>query len=114
MNPINAPQRRVAIIGGGIAGMAAAYTVQQKAREAGQPITFTLYESSPNLGGKIITDQADGFIVEGGPDSFLLQKPWAAQLAQELGLEADLMGTNPQEKRLYVVNKGRLTQMPDG
>jgi oxygen-dependent protoporphyrinogen oxidase len=114
MNPSSVSPKRVAIIGGGIAGLTAAYTLQEKAREAGLPIHFTLFESSPSLGGKIATDQADGFVIEGGPDCFLLQKPWAAQLAQALGLEQDLIGTNPQEKRLYVVNRGRLVKMPDG
>lgn len=106
--------KKVAIIGGGIAGLAAAYTLQTKAQEAGVPVTFTLFESAPRLGGKILTEQVEDYTVEGGPDSFLLQKPWAAQLAQELGLEQDLRGTNPAEKRLYVINRGRLTKMPDG
>ena len=87
--------------------MSAAYTLQEKAREAGLPITFTLFESAPALGGKIVTDQVDGFTVEGGPDSFLAQKPWAAQMAQALGLEPELIGTNPDQKKLYVINRGR-------
>lgn len=106
--------KRVAVIGGGITGMAAAYTLQEKARAAGLPVSFILYEKSTSLGGKIVTDQQDGFVVEGGPDSFLAQKPWAAQLAQALGLEQELIGTNQGKKKLYVVNRGRLTPMPDG
>src|SRR5512142_1853605 len=116
MSPSNttAKAQHVAIIGGGIAGMATAYAIQQKAREAGLPITFTLFESAPRLGGKILTESTDGYVIEGGPDSFLQQKPWAGQLAQALGLEPELIGTNPAEKRLYVVNHGHLTKMPDG
>jgi oxygen-dependent protoporphyrinogen oxidase len=106
--------KHVVIIGGGIAGLTAAYTLQESARSDGLPITYTLLESSANLGGKIVTDQADGFLIEGGPDSFLAQKPWAAQLAQALGLEQDLIGTNQEQKKLFVVNRGRLTPMPDG
>jgi protoporphyrinogen/coproporphyrinogen III oxidase len=104
----------VAIIGGGIAGLAAAYTLRERAKETGLPVIFTLFEGSDRLGGKILTEQIEGFIVEGGPDSFLAQKPWAAQMAQALGLEPELMGTNPDPKKLFVVNHGKLTPMPDG
>jgi oxygen-dependent protoporphyrinogen oxidase len=107
-------EQRVAVVGGGITGLAAAFTLQQKARRSGQPVSFALFESSPVLGGKIQTVEQDGFTVEGGPDSFIRDKPWAAQLAQELGLEDELMGTNPAQKQLYVVNRGRLERMPDG
>jgi protoporphyrinogen/coproporphyrinogen III oxidase len=106
--------KQVVIVGGGIAGLATAYTLQERARAEGLPIAYTLLESSPNLGGKIVTDREDGFVIEGGPDSFLAQKPWAAQLAQALGLEQDLIGTNQEQKKLFVVHRGRLTPMPDG
>jgi len=76
--------RRVAVIGGGIAGMAAAYALQELARRQGIHVMFTMFEAAPHLGGKIVTEKIDGCVVEGGPDSFLAQKPWAAQLAQEL------------------------------
>lgn len=102
------------MIGGGISGLAAAYTLQENARKAGISLTCTLLESSPVLGGKILTERQDGFVIEGGPDSFLLQKPWAAQLAQALGLEDELIGTNPDQKKLYVSDRGRLIPMPDG
>jgi protoporphyrinogen/coproporphyrinogen III oxidase len=108
------PARHVAIIGGGIAGLATAYTIQEKARAFGLPIRFTLFESAPTLGGKILSEKIDDFMIEGGPDSFLQQKVWAAQLAQKLGLEQDLIGTNPEQKKLFVVNRGHLTAMPDG
>ena len=113
-NPESSQPRRVAIIGGGITGLTAAYILQKGARQAGLALTFTLFESAARPGGKILTETCDGFVVEGGPDSFLLQKPWAAQLAQELGLEGELIGTNPGQRKLYVVNRGRLTPMPDG
>jgi oxygen-dependent protoporphyrinogen oxidase len=113
-NPEPVQPSRVAIIGGGITGLVAAYALQKGAREAGLPVTFTLFESAGRLGGKILTETSGGFVVEGGPDSFLLQKPWAAQLALELGLEDEMIGTNPALRKLYVVNRGRLTPMPDG
>ena len=108
------PQLQVAIIGGGITGLAAAHTLQERARESGIEATYTLFESSDRLGGKILTDDQDGFVIEGGPDSFFQQKPWAGELAQALGLEPELVGSNQEQRRLYVVNRGRLTPMPDG
>ena len=114
MNSNSKLEKKVVIIGGGIAGLATAYELQERARAEGLPIAYTLLESSPNLGGKIVTDLEEGFVIEGGPDSFLAQKPWAAQLAQALGLEEDLIGTNQEQKKLFVVNRGRLTPMPNG
>jgi oxygen-dependent protoporphyrinogen oxidase len=113
-NPVNPAARNVVIIGGGIAGLATAYTLQEQARAAGLAINAILLEGSDRLGGKISTDNSQGFVIEGGPDSFLAQKPWAAQLAQKLGLEPELIGTNPEHRKLYVVQHGRLTPMPDG
>jgi protoporphyrinogen/coproporphyrinogen III oxidase len=108
------PLRHVAVIGGGIAGLATAFRLQQAARASGPPLRFTLFEGSPSLGGKIVSEAAGGFVIEGGPDSFLQQKPEALELALELGLEPELMGANPGQKQLYTVLRGRLTPMPAG
>lgn len=103
----------VAIIGGGIAGLSAAWHLQK----AG--IDYIVLEQDARWGGKIRTDVVTGygdapFIVEGGPDSFITQKPWGAALARELGLGETLIGTNEQLKQTYVLNKGRATPLPDG
>jgi len=111
---LSSSSKRVLIIGGGISGMAAAYTLQEQARSLGLPVSFTLVESSPVLGGKIITENIDGFTIEGGPDCFLRQKPWAAQLCRQIGLGPDLIGTNDERRKVYVLNRGRLTPLPDG
>jgi oxygen-dependent protoporphyrinogen oxidase len=103
-----------AIIGGGIAGLATAYYLQQKARQAGLPLSYTLIESAPTFGGKISTDLVDGFVIEGGPDSFITQKPAAMRLCQELGLEDRLLGTNDDQRKVYVLDGGRLRPLPDG
>ena len=113
------PPHSIAIIGGGITGLAAAYALQETARSQGIPLRCTLIEGSPSLGGKILTERVDGFTVEGGPDSFIRQKPWAAQLAQQGRLPAEeadrirerLFGTGTQpeifadEEKLFWLKK---------
>lgn len=110
---------RVVIIGGGISGLSAAWYVQQQAREANLNVQYTLLEQSNRWGGKVLTEKVDGFgetpfVIEGGPDSFLTQKPWAAQLARELGIGDALQGTNDRMRKVYVLNGGKPTPLPDG
>ncbi|MDI9548034.1 MAG: protoporphyrinogen oxidase [Chloroflexota bacterium] len=112
-------EKHVVIVGGGIAGLAAAYYLQKAAEQSSLPIRYTLIECSPRLGGKIVTDAVSGygeqpFIIEGGPDSFITQKPWAYQLARELGLDDRLLGTNDAKRKIFVLNKGKPVPMPDG
>lgn len=105
---------RLVIVGGGIAGLATAYYAQKQAAQAGTTLDLTLVERAPTLGGKIATDTPDGFVIEGGPDSFITQKPWGIQLARELGLGDRLMGTNDKKRAVYVLRNGKLRKMPDG
>ncbi len=102
------------IVGGGIAGLATAYYAQKAAGDAGLALDITLVERDTQLGGKIVTDTPDGFVIEGGPDSFITQKPWALQLCRELGLEERLMGTNDARRTVFVLRDGQLRKMPDG
>lgn len=105
---------RITIIGGGIAGLSAAYYAKKNIPNA----MVTIVESDSRWGGKITTDRIafdDGqFIIEGGPDTFLATKPWGVALCKELGLSERLNGTNPNQKNTYVLNKGRLLPLPDG
>lgn len=104
---------RVIVIGGGIAGLSAAYYASRI-----PDARVTLLESSDRWGGKIRTDRVpfeDGqFIIEGGPDTFLATKPWGVALCKELGLADRLHGTNPNKKNTYVLNRNRLLPLPDG
>ncbi len=111
-------ESRIVIIGGGIAGLSAAYYAIKKVKLLGLPARVSLFESDVRWGGKITTERVglDGgqFIVEGGPDTFLATKPWAAALCRELGLENRLHGTNPKLKNTYVLHHDRLMLLPDG
>jgi oxygen-dependent protoporphyrinogen oxidase len=103
----------VAIVGGGIAGLSTAWYLQK----AGIP--YVLLEGSDRWGGKLLSEQValaggERFVVEGGPDSFITQKPWGAALARELGLGERLIGTNPRQRKTYVLDGGRPKPLPDG
>ena len=104
---------RIAIIGGGIAGMAAAYELE-KARAAGEPIEYALFESEARLGGSIASEIRSGIVLERGPDSFLTEKPAAAELCRELGLGEELVASNDAARRTWIVVRNRLVAMPDG
>jgi protoporphyrinogen/coproporphyrinogen III oxidase len=103
---------RIAIIGGGISGLAAAFALEEQ-RSAGT-VEYTLYESSPRLGGVLRTEHVDGCLVEAGPDSFISEKPWAAELCRTLGLGDQLIGSNDSDRKTYILVRGRLIPMPDG
>jgi oxygen-dependent protoporphyrinogen oxidase len=104
---------RIAIIGGGISGLAAAFTLEMD-RRAGVDVDYVLYEESTRLGGVLRTDYIDGCVVEAGPDSFITEKPWAADLCRALGLGDQLIGSNDADRKTYILTKGRLVVMPDG
>jgi protoporphyrinogen/coproporphyrinogen III oxidase len=104
---------RIAIIGGGISGLSAAYTLEER-RRSGVDVDYILYESSPRLGGVLRTEYIDGCIVEAGPDSFITEKPWATDLCRALGLGDQLIGSNDADRKTYILTKGRLVEMPDG
>src|SRR5258708_8781841 len=104
---------RIAIIGGGISGLAAAFALEEH-RDAGSELSYTLYESSPRLGGVLRTEHIDGCIVEAGPDSFITEKPWATDLCRSLGLGDQLIGSNDVDRKTYILTRGRLVELPDG
>jgi len=102
--------RRIAIVGGGISGLTAAWQIAQLRNGC----EVTLYEATERVGGTVETTRRDGFILEGGPDGWVSEKPWARDLACELGLESALVGSLDAERVTYIVQGGNLVAMPDG
>ena len=105
--------KRIAVVGGGTAGLSAAYSLQKR-KSAGTAIEFVVYEAGQHLGGVIRTERIDDCVIEAGPDSFLTEKPWAADLCRELGLGDQLIASNDAERKTYMLVKGRLVPIPDG
>lgn len=98
----------VVIVGGGIAGLSAAYELNKRG------ISHTLIEKRPRLGGVIETRTLDGCTVEAGPDSFLAAKPEALSLIKELGMENEVIGSNDHIRTTYIVRRGKLVPLPEG
>jgi|SRR5581483_5539744 len=105
--------KRIAIVGGGISGLSAAFELEQR-RKSGAELEYVLYEASPHLGGVLRTEMVDGCLVEAGPDSFVTEKPWAADLCRALGLGDQLIGSNDADRKTYILTRGHLVEMPDG
>ncbi|MEK4853221.1 protoporphyrinogen oxidase [Paenibacillus sp. FSL H7-0756] len=106
--------RKVVIIGGGLSGLSAAFYIRKFYREAGTRLEITLIEKDKVLGGKIETLHRDGFVIEKGPDSFLARKTAMVDLARELELDHELVSTNPNAKKTYILQRGKLHPMPAG
>jgi oxygen-dependent protoporphyrinogen oxidase len=100
--------QHVAIIGGGISGLSAAYDLAR----AGIP--HTLFEKNPRLGGVIETRTQDGCLLECGPDSFITAKPEVTALIKELGLEGELIGSNDFQRTTHILKHGKLVPLPEG
>ena len=99
---------KIVVVGGGIAGLAAAGKLESLLPDAG----LVLVERSERLGGKLLTEREDGYVVEGGADSFLSRKPRGVGLAEELGL--DLVGRRPENARSFVRSGTELHPLPEG
>jgi protoporphyrinogen/coproporphyrinogen III oxidase len=105
--------KRIAIIGGGVSGLSAAFALE-KLRRGGASLEYVLFESSPRLGGVLVSERVDGCLIEAGADSFLTEKPWASDLCREVGLADQLIGSNDADRKTYILLKGKLVSIPDG
>lgn len=105
---------RIAVIGGGITGLAAVFRLLEHGQATNQSLDVHLFECSNRLGGLICTQEIDGYQVELGPDSFITNKPAGVKLCQQLGLEDQMIGTDERFRRSLVLRKGRPVPVPDG
>jgi oxygen-dependent protoporphyrinogen oxidase len=109
---------RIAVIGGGIAGLAASHRLLELGAARGIPLDLTLLEAGPRLGGTIATERAGdpgrACVIEAGPDALLAAKPWGLDLCGRLGLSGRLIGTQPASRRTFVAHRGRLHPLPEG
>ncbi len=102
--------RRVAILGGGITGLAAALRLHDAPAE----IDWHLFEASPRLGGVLETVEIDGYRLELSADNFITRDPWATDLCKRVGLEDELLATDPARRRALVVTRGKIRRVPEG
>ncbi len=103
---LSTPPRRVAVVGGGICGLALAHRLLDRADVA-------VFEAGPRAGGHATTVRKDGYLVEAGPNGFLDRNAGPRELAAELDLAAELIEARPEARRRYVVRGGRLHRVPD-
>lgn len=106
--------KRVVVIGGGIAGLAAAYSLREHRKPGDKDFEIVLIERKDRLGGNIRTEKDSGFLIEGGPDCFLSEKPWAMELCKRIGLEDELLNTNEANRKTFVLSGGKLHELPEG
>ena len=101
---------RVAIVGGGIAGLAAAHRLVTL-----EPATdVVVFEADERVGGVLQTDRIDGYLVERSADSFITNIPAGVELCRELGLADELLPTNAARRKAQIVREGRLHAVPAG
>jgi oxygen-dependent protoporphyrinogen oxidase len=103
-------QPRVAVVGGGITGLAAAHRLL----ELNPRPQVSLFEAGPRLGGVLETTNREGCLVEEGPDGFRADPPFGVELARRVGLESELLPTDPAQQQVFVVRQGELVPIPPG
>ncbi|MEX2357324.1 MAG: protoporphyrinogen oxidase, partial [Pirellulaceae bacterium] len=103
-------QKRVAVVGGGISGLAAVHHL----RELDPSLQVDLYEGEDKLGGVLQTTRTPEYLLEHSADNFITNIPWGLDLCRRLGLEPELLPTNESLRKAYVVCRGKLEEVPEG
>jgi len=106
--------KRVVIIGGGIAGLAAAWRIQKSSEDSHVPVNLLLLEASPHVGGFLKSVSREGFLLEMGADCFISEKPRGIGLCRELGLESEVIGIRPEKRRSFILRKNVFYPVPEG
>jgi protoporphyrinogen/coproporphyrinogen III oxidase len=101
---------KLAVVGGGVAGLSAARRLESLLPDA----EIVLLEATSHVGGKLLTEHVDGFVIEGAADSFLSRKLRAIELCDELGLTDELIGRRTENARSFVRVGGELHPLPEG
>ena len=115
MNPSGREDRlRIAVVGAGISGLAAAHRIVELARQSNRLIDLTVFEAAANVGGVAATVHQDGYLIETGPDSFITNKPAALRLCERLGLQDELISTETEHRGSLVLRKGKPQRVPEG
>ncbi|MBA2340332.1 MAG: protoporphyrinogen oxidase [Pyrinomonadaceae bacterium] len=114
MSGVPKGKRRVIVIGGGVTGLAAAHRFIELSAQRQSPFEILLLEAGARLGGIVRTHKRDGFLLEGGPDSFISEKPAAIELARRIALDKHLIQTESAHRRSFIVRDKRLRLVPQG
>jgi oxygen-dependent protoporphyrinogen oxidase len=106
--------KKIVIIGGGVSGLSAAFRLNELKKEGKFDGDFVLLEAGNRLGGIVKTVKRDGFLLEAGPDAFLSEKPEVLELAKKLEIENELLPTNDENRRSFLVRENKLCAVPQG
>ncbi len=110
----SAERWKVAVVGAGLSGLAAAHRVGELCATANRGLDLTLFEAGARVGGSIETRRVGDYLVEAGADSFITNKPWAVDLSRRLGIEDRLIPTDDSHRRSLVLKNGKPVAVPDG
>src|SRR3954463_412895 len=107
---VSSRSTRIAVIGGGISGLAATHHLYELAPKA----SVILFEASGRLGGVLQTERRDGWLIERSADMFTTREPWAMDLCRRIGIAEELIETDARFRRAFVVCRGKLVPVPEG
>jgi oxygen-dependent protoporphyrinogen oxidase len=108
------PVKTVAVVGAGVSGLAFANRLREISEKRGLPLEVRVFDRASRAGGSIATEMRDGFLLEGGPDAFVSEKPWVRDLARRIGIESQIIGTRENNRRTFVARRGKLHGLPGG